>query len=193
MSKQKNDQKAVKDLYMFRMAARTYGFQVPYLVAKIPDKGLGIVAATHIPKGALIWHCDVDSARFFKARQTLEYLGQMGSDLERREFLTHAYSVKAYGDFIIYAYGDAGLVNHSSDANSVSPALYEQITGERLPTDPSWPNPFYRENASVALRDILPGQEIAENYNEYYDPPWYIELCRQYGAECSSDVTKKYI
>ena len=43
-----------------------------------------------------------------------------------------------------------------------------------------------------AARDILEGEEITDDYGEYENPEFYVELCREHGVEWAGRVAELY-
>lgn len=171
------------------------GFYVPYEVRTAPGKGRGLFATAHIPEGTLIWHGDDDVCTFYDEPELLQALSTLTRE-EARYKLNHLYSMKeVHPDRVIDLAPVAALVNHSSMPNSVTPYVYEAATGRCI--DPSaWPLPTgqvpYVYNACVALRDIVAGEELLEDYGEFHNPEWYAVLCEQYDTESAACVASKY-
>ena len=44
----------------------------------------------------------------------------------------------------------------------------------------------------VASRDLVPGDEIVDDYGTFENPKWYIDLCKEYGVEWAGLVAELY-
>lgn len=85
---------------------------------------------------------------------------------------------------------DSKYTNHSRrPALATASALRERgvpvlpLPGGRAPDD---------ETDCFAARDIEPGEEITDDYGQYENPPFYVELCRQYEVEWAGRVAELY-
>ena len=125
-----------------------------------PIHGCGVFARTLIPAGTPWWKATVDNVLLL-GRVQLETLAGSRTNKTINGILNAA---RVYGyysqrlDCIIVCLDNARYVNHSDEPNSGAPA-----NGDPL--------------CSVALRDILPGEEIFENYGHYDPCPWSDLTC----------------
>jgi hypothetical protein len=110
----------------------------------IPEAGMGLFADEDIPKGTIVWSCveNVDSS-------VLDSDVEKMSKEERDKFILHAYKSTKTG-YWIACYDGGQYVNHSE---------YPNLGQYDFDTD--------SEYADVALRDILKGEELLDNYYEY--------------------------
>ena len=117
--------------------------------------GLGLFAKTRIPKGEIWWHARPGDVLIITKNQfrTLE-LSQKNENLEAylKTLLTYSYYERDL-DALIFCLDNSRYVNHSFNANS---GANEDENGF----------------CSVALRDILPGEEITEDYSKYTICSW---------------------
>lgn len=125
-----------------------------------PIHGCGVFARTLIPAGTSWWKATVDNVLLL-GRVQLETLAGSRTNKTINGILNAA---RVYGyysqrlDCIIVCLDNARYVNHSDEPNSGAPS-----DGDPL--------------CSVALRDILPGEEILENYGHYDPCPWSDLTC----------------
>lgn len=122
--------------------------------------GMGLFAKNFIPKGTLWWSGNNGDV-FLISRdqfQTLECSVESPMIKQLKDsILNYSYYVDIY-DALVLCLDNARFVNHSFEPNS-GPA----IDPETLMVDPL---------ASMATRDIYPGEEIFEDYTAYDRCPW---------------------
>mmetsp|Transcript_50230 Transcript_50230/g.98471 ORF Transcript_50230/g.98471 Transcript_50230/m.98471 type:complete len:578 (+) Transcript_50230:70-1803(+) len=149
---------------------RRDGFRVRYQVKKVPDKGLGLVLKQDVKKGEVIYAFEPDGRTHFvhnEASATAKLAG-MKSDQARAFFLNHIFGWRGE---MIELIGDCMFMNH--DKVSVL---------EVAPDDRTW----------IAARDLKAGDEIVDNYSQYENPQWYIDLCKKYEVEWAGLVSERY-
>ena len=103
--------------------------------------------------------------------QAKNYLKTLNSQNEKHEFVMHLY---CHNGQMFQCLGISRFTNHSSNP-SIEP-------GEIC-------NGHYNLYAS---RDILPGDEITEDYSDYESLDFYEDLCKEYNVESASVCAKKY-
>lgn len=123
----------------------------------VAGAGLGLFATRLIPGGTVWWKAGPDNCVCVSRKQ---YDILMASHLKHsawsREFLN---AMQMFGyinddtDELVVAIDDSRFVNHSDTPNSIS-----------NPEDPN--------NQAMAARDILPGEEILEDYRTYSMNTW---------------------
>jgi SET domain-containing protein len=123
----------------------------------VPGAGLGLFATKLIPYGTVWWIATKDNCVCVTRKQ---YEILMASHLENsawsHEFLN---AIQMFGyinddtDELVVAIDNSRFVNHSDTPNSLS-----------NPADPN--------NQAIAGRDILPGEEILEDYRTYSMNTW---------------------
>lgn len=104
--------------------------------------GLGLIAGEFIPKGTLIWRFQPG---FDVAVREEDY--QKLPRNAQRGLDYYSYHCKAAGLYILSS-DDDRFTNHAEDPNSI-----------------------FVDGVTVATRDILPGDEVTMNYDEFQDLP----------------------
>jgi hypothetical protein len=107
--------------------------------------GIGLFAHEFIAKGTPVWKFMSDFDQKISEKKTAEF-----SESARGQFLNYAYFNQKTGWYILCG-DDARFCNHSSDSNIVS----------------TYPPGESEEGVSIAVRDILKGEEIMDNYEEF--------------------------
>ena len=123
----------------------------------VPGAGLGLFATRLISSNTVWWKATPDNCVNVSRKQ---YDILMASHLEHsvwsRDFLN---AIQMFGyinddtNELVVAIDDSRFVNHSDTPNSIS-----------NPEDPN--------NQAMAVRDILPGEEILEDYRTYSMNTW---------------------
>jgi SET domain-containing protein len=127
------------------------------------DKGYGIFARTFIPKGALLWEYSNRSVKEFTPEEFRRHLSGLSSDPERVLLLKTAYG---WGGKMILPLDDSIFWNHSSNRNCITGG--GDSGGDTL-----------------ALCDILAGEELLDNYLDFEHADWLLELYAAYGVDRS--------
>ncbi len=125
-------------------------------VKQSPIHGFGVYAKADIPKGTAWWNGEVDNnVLLFNKNQYLNFQrsadNQLKVDFWKMLSTYSYYSTKL--DSLIICLDNARYVNHSELPNS-------------------GPAPDQNPLISIALRDILQGEEILEDYDLYDLCPW---------------------
>lgn len=152
--------------------------QVPYEVRESPGKGKGLFATAFIKKGTLVWkhyeehnvRYDASAASAKKYRAVLKELEESKGRDAAVAYVEHTYRWPNDG-IVVYEFDDGRYTNHSEDENF----------GVNRQLDPRGDNCY-------ALRDIQAGDELVQNYeNGGYlgGPPWFEQVCREYGCALS--------
>ena len=102
-------------------------------------QGIGLFAAEFIPKGQVTWKYDP----VFDTAFTAEQVNSM-SNIAKERFFDYAYFDKELDRFIL-CFDDLRFINH----------------------DAKCPNIHSTPQMDIAARDILEGEELLCNYNEY--------------------------
>lgn len=114
-------------------------------LAPSPIHGIGLFAAKRIEQGAIIW----EFLPRFDQELSEEEIGRL-SEPCREAVLNYAYYNARKKRFVLCA-NDARFMNHSDHPNTVSVGFE---TGEE-------------EGRTIAAHDILPGEEITEDYRSF--------------------------
>jgi hypothetical protein len=148
------------------------GFLVKVVLEKSEGRGLGVFADQFIPANTKIAEISGES-KYFNEEEALAYLESLPSDEERVYWLIHVYGFK---DKIALDPYDLLMFNHSFSPNMT------MVVND------------YNDAYLNALRDILKGEELTEDYNSYPDLPFLDQLLGQYGIVedyCSANVVEK--
>ena len=114
---------------------------------KSPIAGIGLYARELIPAGTIIWTFHVG----FDVRILADEIVKL-PEATREKFEEYAYLNGETGKYV-YCSDDARFFNHSDDPN----------TGDALAPDGD------EDGATVALRDIQPGEEITSDYGTFHE------------------------
>ena len=129
--------------------------------------GLGVFAKIKIPAKEVWWHARPQDVLIFKKEQFLILNKSIKSpliDTFMKSLLTYSYYERDL-DALIFCLDDSRYVNHSKEANS---GASEDENGFM----------------SVALRDILPGEEITEDYSKYIPCAWLKNYNQFFDPSC---------
>ncbi|MFX1419360.1 MAG: SET domain-containing protein [Promethearchaeota archaeon] len=124
--------------------------------------GLGLFAKKFIPKGTIWWHARQQDVLIITKRQFLN-LDSSQKTLMMNDFMKTLLSYSYYErdlDALIFCLDNSRFVNHSFEANS---GASEDENGF----------------CAMAIKDIIPGEEITEDYSKYTLCPW-LEKYREY-------------
>ncbi len=121
---------------------------ISYAIEDVETKGLGIICKEFVKEGDVVYILAQDTLRVEVPDQDLEaYLATVPDVLD---VLSHGFCVE--NKFIDLSFCDSRFTNHSFNPNTKF---------------------IESEGKSVALRDILPEEEITENYWDYSLPNNY--------------------
>mmetsp|Transcript_15143 Transcript_15143/g.26028 ORF Transcript_15143/g.26028 Transcript_15143/m.26028 type:complete len:246 (+) Transcript_15143:57-794(+) len=173
-----------------------FGFRVPYEVKEVEGKGRALFVTEFVKQGTLIWHADRGVLSKFDRRKLDAYVTSLPHD-DAKRFLDHLFAFEREStEHVFRAHGDASLVNHSTRPTVGNLDHYFKLHKQHLQIDQSWflanKQPFSPHLCTVALRDLQVGDEILEDYNFYYDPPFYVEICDKYDAEYAQKAAQMY-
>src|ERR1700754_2190667 len=105
-------------------------------------EGIGVFAKNHIPRGALVWKFDPSYDRRIAVDIYERETGPVKTYLDR-----YCYPDRRDPNYIVFEADDARYMNHADDPNC----------------DVSAPE------ATYALRDIAPGEEMTCDYNHFFE------------------------
>ncbi|MFX1569105.1 MAG: SET domain-containing protein [Promethearchaeota archaeon] len=117
--------------------------------------GLGLFAKKKIPKGTKFWYARPQDVLIISRDQFL-ILDSANTSTSMKDFMHYLLTYSFYErdqDALIFCLDNAKFVNHSFNPNS---GASEDGNGF----------------SSVALKDILPGEEITEDYSKYTLCSW---------------------
>mgnify|MGYP003646111578 CR=1 FL=1 len=134
-----------------------YGFNVRVRCQEDKWGGLGLFAEEFIAKGTVIWtECNnVNTLRMSRAQYRTLCNSEHSAQVSPHSFaLWDGFSTYSYyeaaDDCLVFCADNMRYMNHSQDA----------------------PNSEMVGSSSVALRDILPGEELLEDFTSYDAYPW---------------------
>jgi hypothetical protein len=168
------------------MADKTNGFQVPYMIKRTDDKGLGVFAGKVIKQGSIVWR-HVPGQYVVYDEQTFRKVIAKMSQAEVAYELTHVFGLNEFPNCLIRILDDGVLINHSSNsnlstnrfvANYITPDVTSNLNLHNV-TEALLDDRY----ALVATRDIERGEELTNNYAaEVVDPPYYDVIYEQFGV-----------
>ncbi len=168
------------------MAGGTGGFCIPHSVRETPGKGRGVFAEASIATGEIVWR----HARGLFAVYDEASFKRLLARLSRREAvyeLTHVYGLPEFPGYLVRAFDDSELFNHSRRPNT---AMNNVVAGNLIPFVTAADNARAVEEAllddrfaMVAVRNVSAGEELTQDYRAgMEDPPYFTALCEQYGV-----------
>ena len=159
------------------------GLCIPYTIRVTAEKGRGVFANSAIRKGTTIWRHVPRQYAVYDERSLTELLAN-SSHSEAVYVLTHIHSVAEFPGYMIRAFDDGILINHSAQPTVViNPGSrdYEapSVTSAQDVADALLGSHF----TLIAARDLEVGDELTNDYNDDpEDPLYYDTLCDQYGV-----------
>ncbi len=150
------------------------GFHFKYVVQLAPGKGKAVFTLEPIPARAKIW--SPTHVKYYDEKEFKERIKDL-PEIEIKKLLNHVYGK---GEKVIECIDDGQYVNHSKTKNNI--------------TDGMWLDPPIDDGHTCcyAKRDIRAGEELVDNYADYDNPQWYLDLCKKYNVESAHDVVEKY-
>jgi len=148
------------------------GFLIPVELLHIDDKiGHGVFSLEAVSKDTELWLPNlVEKIAADKLKDILQGL----SPEKANEYLRQGFILASDLDHFCVNVDDLGrFTNHSSDPNMG----YAQFTSGQTET-------------SIALRDILAGEELTCDYSGLGSPQWYKDLCALYNVLPTDEVAK---
>jgi len=140
---------------------------IQYAIEHVGLKGLGIICKQFIKKGTVVYDLMKDNRVIIvKDSELNAYL----KTVDAVEVLSHGFCFE--DNFVDLMYSDERFTNHSFEANV-------QWNTEEL--------------KSFAVRDILPGEEITENYGEYNLPLNYDLAVKRILGESFFEHSKNWV
>ena len=86
------------------------------------------------------------------------------------------------------ALGDATFFNHSPFFNVGDAHDYLEYTGNEFQVDNEKESAeFNKFHCLIALFDLNPGTELLENYHNYFNASFFIEICNEWGVPCNTE------
>jgi SET domain-containing protein len=167
--------------------------QVPYDV-KPSTYGSGVFAAADIAAGQLIWRFDAANVVLMLESEARDHVAEAGPE-ELRRLLEYSYwSSDTPSRLVDLSSDDGRFFNHASSATCRNVALgsamgmmdcSENRPGE-VPGSPVFIELEFDSQSTYATRDIVEGEELLDNYNEYgSEPQWYVDILAKNGVDTS--------
>ncbi len=103
-------------------------------------QGIGLFANQAIPRGTVVWRF-MPGFDLLMPKESIEKL----SEPAKKQFYNYAYLDKAHGEYLLCS-DDARFFNHSDQPNCDDG----------------------KEDVTIAMRDIQPGEELLVNYKDFY-------------------------
>ena len=160
------------------------GLCIPYTIRVTPDKGRGIFADSAIRKGTTVWRHVPGQYAVYDERSLKELLAKSLHN-EAVYVLTHIHSVAEFPGYMVLAFDDGALMNHSVQPTvmiNTGSGDYEvpSVTSAQDVANALLDNHF---GTLIAARDLEIGDELTNDYNaDPEDPLYYDALCDQYGV-----------
>lgn len=150
------------------------GFHYKYVVQLAPGKGKAVFTTEPIKARSKVW-----SPTYVKTYDEKEFEKRIEglSETKIKYLLNHVYGKN---NKLIECLGDGEYVNHSKTNNNICDGM-----GLDPPIDDN-------HECCYAMRDILAGEELVDNYSYYDNPQWYLDLCKKYDVKSAKDVVELY-
>ena len=128
--------------------------QVEYELKPDSYGGTGVFSKQFIKKGTLIWDISKSKSIIIPTNAIQPYINSL-SQTTLLNCLQYAH-FDHDGYYIDITLDDVRFINHSSNTNNIVSSS---------------------DNITYATRDIMPNEELLDNYNMYgTEPKWYMEL-----------------
>ena len=152
------------------MSESAKGFLIPVEVKYIDSTiGHGVFSSSFIKAGTLLWRPTL--VKKYDRDEAREYMSKIDRDAAA-VWLRQAFVIAEDSNFLCVNIDDEGrFVNHSSNPNT----MYASD-----------------DEPSVALKDILEGEELTCNYGGLGCPEWYQSLCVEYNVLSTDEVTRLF-
>jgi len=149
--------------------------------------GKGVFTTQNVKKGAIVWNHEKSLAACYTIEE-LEKLLNRSPELAA-PILDYGYMWN--GEFCLPL--DASkYCNHSKDPSITVVKSKQELADLRgVPVEKIPPHEYHLDNA-YATRDLVPGDEIRDDYRDYHETAAYVELCRKYNSIPSIEVGKRF-
>lgn len=165
----------------------TDGFLFNVAVCQTPDKGLGVFAQDAIARDSIVWRHTPGQFKVYDEPSFMALINPMSPDEVVYE-LTHVFGLADFPSCLIRIRDAGVLINHDYNANLAT------NFARPMQARPDTTRPGYLDAVALALledrfalratRDIAPGEELTNNYDQdVFDPPFFLRLYAQYGVE----------
>ena len=141
--------------------------QVEYDIKPDNYGGYGIFSKTYIKNGTIIWNIETSKCIIIPSNAIKTYINSLSQE-SLNNCLKYSY-FDHNGDLIDITLDDGRFFNHSNHSNNILSNINNT-------------------NITYAIKDIIPGEELLDNYNMYgKEPIWYINLLK------NNNITMKYL
>lgn len=154
--------------------------QIDYIISNSPGKGKGVFTTQNVTQYSLIWDFNKANINIYNENSAKGLINKLQEkDTEDNTCLKQLLNYAYFSNDNIYVdiRGDDGkFFNHSNNPNV---ALGKVLLEQNIPGN-------YHMLSTYAIRDIILGEELCDNYNTYYDEPeWYKNIIEQNGLDFS--------
>jgi len=159
-------------------------FEVKYVNDVV---GKGVFTTQHVKKGATVWN----HKKSLAASYTIEELNKWFEESPELAPPVLDYGYMWRGTFFLPL--DASkYVNHGKSPTIKLVKSKQELADLRgVPVEAIPPHEYNLEDA-YATRELVPGDEIVEDYADYHETADYLELCRKYNSIPSVEMGKMF-
>lgn len=150
--------------------------QIDYIINNSPGKGKGIFTNQNIPQYSLVWDFNMANINIYNEISAKRLINKLQEDnTSLKNLLNFAYFSND-NIFVDIREDDGKFFNHSNNPNV---ALGKVLLEQNIPGN-------YHMLSTYAIKDIIYGEELCDNYNTYYnEPEWYKNIIEQNGLDFS--------
>jgi len=170
--------------FMYENDSFPGAFEIKFEVKHVNDVvGKGVFATQHVKKGARVWNHKKSMAATYTIEELKNWLNE--SPQLAPPILDYGYMWN--GTFFLPL--DASkYCNHGKNPSiKLVKSIQELADLRSVPVETIPPHEYSLEDA-YATRDLVPGDEISEDYRDYHETEGYLELCRKYNSIPSIEV-----
>jgi len=159
-------------------------YEVKFEVKDVNDVvGKGVFVTQHVKKGARLWNHKLAKV----AKYTTDELKKWFNECPEVAAPILDYGYMWNGDFCLPLDGSK-YTNHNKNNTMTNVHTIQELADLRgVPVEAVPLDEFSLED-EYANCDLVPGDEITENYRDYHETPGYLELCRKYNSIPSKEL-----
>ncbi|KAL1529511.1 hypothetical protein AB1Y20_000457 [Prymnesium parvum] len=147
--------------------------QVPYELKPSSIAGVGVFATAPIARGTLLWKYGPDSVIEHDEASLRARLATLSKE-EQVALCEHVYTWEGK---VVEIIDDAKYWNHATTKS-----------GQNTGNHPDAENGEGDCLSSYALRDIVEGEELTDDYSKYDEVAWYEGICKEIGARSCMSI-----